>query len=91
MTSPPPSPADTLVCILPTLSHGGKIESCLGVDSKPSPIDIEKYEGHFPLAGCQPHQFGKEELPEEELPEGGRGWLVVLGCLIVAALMMGWP
>ena len=28
---------------------------------------------------------------DDEIPDGGRGWLVVFGCLIVAAVVMGWP
>jgi hypothetical protein len=28
---------------------------------------------------------------ESDFPEGGRGWLVVLGCFIVAAVVLGWP
>ncbi|KAG9018286.1 hypothetical protein FRB90_011616 [Tulasnella sp. 427] len=30
-------------------------------------------------------------LEEEEFPEGGRGWLVVLGAFIYAGLVLGWP
>ncbi|KIO32686.1 hypothetical protein M407DRAFT_66305 [Tulasnella calospora MUT 4182] len=30
-------------------------------------------------------------LEEEEFPEGGRGWFVVLGAFIYAGLVLGWP
>jgi len=40
----------------------------------------------------EPRLLDVENLTEDdEVPEGGRGWLVVLGCFIVAAVIMGWP
>lgn len=30
-------------------------------------------------------------LEDEQFPEGGRGWIVVLGAFIYASLVLGWP
>ncbi|KAG8951096.1 hypothetical protein FRC04_006755 [Tulasnella sp. 424] len=38
-----------------------------------------------------PSTIKDSPLEEEEFPEGGRGWLVVLGAFIYAGLVLGWP
>lgn len=52
------------------------------VDDVPVDTDVEKLE--LPVLENSP-------LEEEEFPEGGRGWFVVLGCFIYSALSLGWP
>lgn len=44
-------------------------------------VDVEKLEA--PVVDSP--------LEDEDFPEGGRGWLVVLGAFIYASLVLGWP
>ncbi|KAG9000655.1 hypothetical protein FRB94_005308 [Tulasnella sp. JGI-2019a] len=58
------------------------------LDDKHLQIDEEKAEDSSPtLAYTDPKAF----FDDAEYPDGGRGWLVILGCFILAALTLGWP
>lgn len=54
------------------------------VDDIPISSDLKELELAPPVLENSP-------LEEDDFPEGGRGWLVVLGCFICAALSLGWP
>lgn len=60
-----------------------------GVDTEDKKVDIEPVVDVEKLEDAIPVQ--NSPLEEEEFPEGGRGWLVVLGAAIYASLVLGWP
>lgn len=35
------------------------------------------------------HDYEADTI-EDDYPDGGRGWLVVLGCVIICAVTVGW-
>lgn len=56
------------------------------IDKSPDSVapSLHKYE-----TGIGGAVTGEDE-DEDECPDGGRGWLVVLGCVIVCAVTVGW-
>lgn len=62
-------------------------------EDKISLPDVEKAAGledaGLPILSLAPNVDPSSD--EEEHPEGGRGWFVVIGAAIFASLVLGWP
>lgn len=73
--------------------ESNSISPCAVSEEEALKIDVEKLSPDDLDASALQDLSTTTEEPEvcQELAEGGRGWGVVLGALMVAAAVLGWP